>query len=65
MSKKASPIDWIALWVFIAGVWPVADPGHSADSLLSMLDLALHGAALLLLISRWELRLARRSLEGP
>lgn len=59
--NRAELIDWIALWVLVMGVWPFADPGHGADSVLSVVDLALHVVALLVLASRWRLILVRRS----
>lgn len=49
-----SGLDSIALWVLAFGVWPFADPGHGGDSLLSVLDIALHAAAAVVLISRWK-----------
>lgn len=47
-------IDWIALWVFVMGVWPLADPGHHADSVLSVLDLLVHLAGAGVLAGRWK-----------
>lgn len=57
----AKLVDWIALWVFVVGVWPLADPGHGGDSLLSLIDIALHVAALLVLVARWRVVVVRRS----
>ena len=47
-------IDWTALWVCVFGLWPLADPGHHADSFLSVLDIALHIAATIVLLCRWK-----------
>lgn len=40
--KRAAII--IAWWCFAFGVWPLADPGHSGTSLLTIIDIALHFA---------------------
>jgi len=53
--SRQNAIDWIALWVLTMGVWPLTDPGHSADTPLSVLDIALHVAAAVVLLSRWTL----------
>lgn len=58
--SRAKIVDWIALWVLVMGVWPLADPGHHADTLWSVADLALHVAAAAVLISRWKVTLQRR-----
>lgn len=55
-------VDLLAIWVFLFGVYPLADPGHGADTMLSVLDILLHIGAAILLISRW--RLVRRTHEG-
>lgn len=59
-ATRPSLIDWIALWIFAFGIWPLADPGHHGDTALSLLDLALHAAALGMLISRWKWQLVPR-----
>jgi len=55
-------VDWIAIWLFTFGVWPLADPGHSGDTLLSVLDIAIHIAAAVTLCMRWKL--VRRTTSG-
>ncbi len=34
---------WIALWLLLFGVWPFACPDHDGGTLLSNIDLMLHG----------------------
>lgn len=46
--------DRIAIWVLLVGLWPFADPGHHADSALSMLDISLHLTAAVVLLNRWK-----------
>lgn len=53
MEDKA--IDIGAVWLLLMGVYPFADPGHSADTILSALDLGIHLGAALLLLRRWKL----------
>ena len=48
-------VDWVALYVFMFGVWPLADPHHNADSLMSLVDLALHIGAAIVLLARWKM----------
>jgi hypothetical protein len=55
---KATWVDWLALWVAVAGFYPLVDAGHHGGSLLSLLDIALHLGASVLLMSRWTV--ARR-----
>lgn len=52
---RFTPFDYALLWVFTFGVWPLADPGHHADSLLSMADIVLHLAALITFCVRWKM----------
>ena len=47
--------DIIALWFALAGTAPFADPGHGADTSLSVFDIALHVAAVIFLVRRWKL----------
>lgn len=54
-TTRATLVDWVALWVALCGVWPLADPGHHADSLLSVVDIATHVAAAAVLMARWTL----------
>jgi hypothetical protein len=53
-------LDLIALWFALVGVWPFADPGHSADTALSVFDIALHVAAAWFLVKRWRIKIERR-----
>lgn len=52
-------IDVIAIWVLCFGVWPLADPGHDADTVASVLDIAVHSMAAAVLALRW--RVVRRT----
>jgi hypothetical protein len=51
---KSPWIDWVALYLALFGVWPLADPGHHPDSLMAVADLALHIGAAWVLIARWK-----------
>lgn len=51
-------VDLALVWLFLFGVWPFADPGHDATTLLSALDLMLHLLAAVWLWRRW--RIVRR-----
>jgi hypothetical protein len=53
--------DWVAVYLVLFGLWPLADPGHHADSLLSVADLLIHLIAAIVLLSRWKVSLARRN----
>lgn len=52
---KGTWVDWVALYVFMFGVWPLANPSHHGDSLMSLLDLALHAGAAIVLLARWKM----------
>jgi hypothetical protein len=51
-------IDWLALWVLLFGIYPLAHPDHHDGSLMAWLDIALHIGAATVLMSRWKI--ARR-----
>lgn len=53
------PLDWLLVWVALMGLYPLADPGHHGSGPLVMLDLALHLAAMIALLTRWKV--ARRA----
>jgi hypothetical protein len=53
-------MDLLALWLFVFGVWPLADPGHWPLSLLVLLDWALHIGGAWYLLSRWTIAVKRR-----
>jgi hypothetical protein len=38
-------VKWVALWLAVFGVWPLDNPGHNGDSLMSIADIALHVVA--------------------
>lgn len=57
---KAQPVDWVALYFLLFGVWPLADPGHGLGTPLSALDMMIHVAAACILGSRWKMRVMRR-----
>jgi hypothetical protein len=48
------PVDVLLLWLFVAGIWPMADPAHNFDTLAGALDLIVHFGAWLGLMSRWK-----------
>jgi hypothetical protein len=54
-TRQSTSLDLLALWVATFGVWPLADPGHAADTWLSVFDIALHVTACVVLIARWKL----------
>jgi len=47
-------VDVALLWVCMFGVWPLAHPEHSLDSMLGAFDMALHLAAWIVLMGRWK-----------
>lgn len=54
--RRPDPLVALAIWLMLFGVWPLADPGHHADSPASTLDLALHALAALFLAHRWLMK---------
>ena len=50
---KATWLDGALVWVALMGVWPLANPAHDGGTILSALDLAIHVAATMVLLSRW------------
>jgi len=54
-------VDFIILWLAMYGVWPIAHPNHEMTSILSILDIAIHIAAITALVLRW--RIVRRDLH--
>lgn len=52
-------IDLVALWVALFGMWPFADPGHSFDTALSVVDVVLHWVAFGVLAWRWKIERRR------
>lgn len=55
---------WLDLWLFLFGIWPLADPGHSlGDGLLVWLDYGLHLAGLCGVVA-WVRRNRHRTLDS-
>lgn len=48
----------LAVWLAFAGLWPFADPGHSMTTPLSVIDVVIHCAAVVVLwcyvALRWD-----------
>lgn len=53
--SSARWVDWLAIWLLMVGIWPLADPGHSEVTFLSLLDGLVHGIGAMILISRWKI----------
>ena len=54
-------MTYLAVWVALFGLWPLADPGHHpGDGPIVWADLALHAAAIFWLAWRYRIRVERR-----
>ena len=52
-------VDLALCWIALFGVWPLADPGHGWNA-AGIIDQAIHGAAIAVLWSRWDITPRRR-----
>lgn len=54
-ARQSLWVDLLLIWIALVGLWPFVDPGHDGESLLSLVDIAIHGGALAALARRWKL----------
>jgi hypothetical protein len=47
--------DVVLVWVWMFGVWPIAEPDHNFGTAWGVLDIVLHFAALVALVARWKI----------
>ena len=48
-------IDLVAVWLWLFGVWPLADPGHDLSSPGGALDIGIHVVGFGTLYLRWDI----------
>jgi hypothetical protein len=60
MDRRLSPIDVVAVWLLLFGVWPLFDPGHDMSTIGGAVDVLVHWTGAGVLAARWTL--TRRQL---